>query len=140
MKQLVQQADAFKQQSDLTEAFVAEYYTTNERKKADEKWLKTNKSAFTAAMEKLGKSKADFGQYRVSIITPNTGNFDDTLTLKFLADKGLLDKTTKVVLDEEKITELIEHGEIDLAELQSAAWVTKTGTPRLTVTLIGNGK
>lgn len=132
-KQVNPNTDVFNNQSEVSVDIVKEYFERNERKKADEKWLKANKGQIQKAMNAQGKSKEDFEDIRVSITVPDASNFDNDKIMEFLKIKGLDMRGTKRVVDEEKLEELIELGEIDLDELKEHAWVEKKGAPRMTV-------
>lgn len=125
--------DPFKE--DLTEYLdlVQEYYRRNELKKTNEKWLKDNREKILEVMRKIGKDKADIGDYRVSITIPDTSGFDKEKVLQFLEKRGLLDETTDRVPNEEKIQEAIAQGLFTLEDLKEAAWVTATGSPRINI-------
>lgn len=119
----------------ISQDLVDEYYERNRRKAEDEKWLKTNKPVILNAMKELGKEKSDFGSIRVSVSTPDESKFDYSKLVEFLISKGFKDiaVTYEPIVDEAVLTELIGFGEIDLEELKAAAWVEKSGTPRLMV-------
>jgi hypothetical protein len=125
--------DAFEQETSVDEALVQEYFERNERKKADEKWIKEHKEKIYKGLNELGKSKADFGTYRASVSVPDNSRFDNDKVLQFVAEKGLYEEVTMRVLDEEKLVALIEDGLIDLEELKSKAWIESKGTARISV-------
>lgn len=127
----------------LDEALVSEYFTRSKRKNEDDKWLKENKPSIMSGLGALGKEKTNIGSYQVGYTTPNESKFDMDKVLEYLRDKVTPEmylNCTKTVVDEEALTSYIEAGEIDIEELQEAAWVTKFGTPRLTVKQVGKGK
>lgn len=131
--------DVFSEQTGELSAIVKEYFERNERKKEDENWLKKYRPVVISEMERLGKDKALFDDVKVSISIPDNSRFDDEKVLEFLEAKGLTDKATKRVVDEDKLSALIESGEIDLEELKEVAWVVSTGSPRLTITKVKRG-
>lgn len=114
-------------------ALIEEYFERNQRKKGDEDWLKAFRPQVINIMDRLGKSRYDFGNYRVSVTVPKSTNFNEEKVLKYLESVGLLDRATKVVLDEEKFMGLVAEGLIDIEKLKETAWEEKFGSPRLTI-------
>lgn len=129
--------DVFQLQIDLDEELVKEYYERNERKKADEKWIKTNRGKVIKALKRIGREKVDVGSFRVSVIEPDNSKFDEEKVLEFLKTKGLYEQATKRVLDDDALGVLIDKGVIDVEELKEAAWVEAKGHPRVTIKLLG---
>jgi hypothetical protein len=129
-------SDAFEQRASAQESLIQEYFERSQRRSEDDKWIKANKPSITGAMAELAKDKADFGLYRVSISTPDESRFDMEKVLEFLANdvpEGVFSECTKVVVDEDALMKRIEDGTIDLDILKAAAWIEKTGTPRLSI-------
>lgn len=126
----------------LDENLLKEYYERNERKKKDEAWLKKYSQIIKAAMEKQGKSKTVVGNIKVSISVPDTSHFDMDKVLEYLQNgnvpSAVFERVTKTVVDEDALTAAVEEGIINLEELKAHAWVESHGTPRLTVSIIGD--
>ena len=125
--------DVFDETGGISKELVREYYEINERKKADEKWLKANKPAIEKALALLERDKVDVGGLRVSVVVPDTSHFDLDKVLAYLIAEGHVDKATRLVVDEDKLAELIESGVIDVEDLKDEAWVESKGSPRLTI-------
>jgi hypothetical protein len=124
--------------TELDEALIKEYYERNERKKADEAWLKKNGSLVKGIMAKQEKSKEGIGDYVVSVNIPDTSHFDNNKLLDYLLKEypNLKDLYLKFAVDEEAVMGLIEDGTVDVEELKANAWVSSTGAPRLTINKI----
>jgi hypothetical protein len=132
--------DVFVRTSEEQIALVQEYNARNERTKDDEKWLKDNKPVIAGILAANNAAKMDFGNVRASIVVPDTSKFDQKKLVAFLVDRGshsILEETTTITVNEEKLGEAVESGEIDLDLMKAAAWVESTGTPRLTVKKVG---
>lgn len=112
---------------------IKEYFERSKRMKEDKKWLQDNKDKVLQAMQ--GRDKADFDGIRVTVSIPNTSKFDLDKIYNYLNSysPALLKECTKQVIDEDKLSQLIENGAIDLTELQEVAWVESVGTPRITL-------
>lgn len=123
----------FTSKSNLNQHLVEEYFFRNERKKQDEAWLKDNRLKVIKALEDVGKTAEDLGNFRVSMSIPDTSKFDNDKVLDYVRTKGLFDKVVTQVLDETKLVELVEKEEIDLEDLKKFAWMESTGSPRVTV-------
>lgn len=119
------------EQTELSEDIVSEYYFRSERKKEDERWLKNNRKYIVEGLKSLGVDKKQVADYRVILTNVDKSGFNMDKVLEFLQTKGLT-KYLKFVVDENKLTEGIENGEIDVNELTEYAWEEKW-TPRLTV-------
>lgn len=117
---------------DLDQEIIAEYSRRSARKKEDEKWLKENRSKILAAMARVGRDKADVGNYRVVVTKTSASKFDPEKVTKYLLEKGRTD-LLKYVYDEVLLNAALEEGSIDAEELVAAAWVEKEGSPRLKV-------
>lgn len=139
MEKLVKQVvgDVFADPNELSESLLKEYEERNTRKKKDEAWLKKHSSIIKKVLEKMGKSKTDVGNIRVSVSVPDTSHFDMDKVLDYIQSTELsedtIDAVTKIVVDEEGLMKAIEEGLIDADELKAHAWVESEGTPRLTV-------
>lgn len=118
---------------EVNEELIREYHMRNERKKEDEKWLQKHRNLIINELKKLNKDVIDYGNLRVSIITPKTSKFDKAKVLEFAEIKGIKSKVVKEELDEDKLTELVEKGEISLDELKEYAWVESIGSPRMII-------
>jgi len=118
---------------EVNEELIREYHMRNERKKEDEKWLQKHRNLIINELKKLNKDVIDYGNLRVSIITPKTSKFDKAKVLEFVEIKGIKSKVVKEELDEDKLTELVEKGEISLDELKEYAWVESIGSPRMII-------
>lgn len=114
-------------------ALVKEYFERSKRSSEDKKWLDAHREKIKEIMSRLNKNKADFGEYRVSIVTPDKSRFDLDKVYEFCEKHGLLDKVTKTVIDTEKLNEVIDKGEIDVDALIQYAWVEESGSPRIYV-------
>lgn len=119
------------EQTELSEDIVSEYYFRSERKKEDERWLKNNRKYIVEGLKSLGVDKKQVADYQVILTNVDKSGFNMDKVLEFLQTKGLT-KYLKFVVDENKLTEGIENGEIDVNELTEYAWEEKR-TPRLTV-------
>jgi hypothetical protein len=118
----------------LEKELIEEYFTVSERKKKDEKWLKENGVKIKEIMISMEKTKEDIGSYRVEVTVPNTSKFDEEKVLEYLKEfPEVYAYSTKISLDEEKLEEVIEKGDIDLEEIKKRAWIEQTGSPRLVV-------
>ena len=89
MKSLV---DKLNNRVEVNQQLIEEYYTKNECKKSDEKWIKENRLKVIEELNKLGKDKCDYGDYRVEMVIPDTSKFDEEKLLSYLDQKGLKDK------------------------------------------------
>jgi len=118
---------------EVNEELIREYHMRNERKKEDEKWLQKHRNLIINELKKLNKDVIDYGNLRVSIITPKTSKFDKAKVLEFVEIKGIKSKVVKEELDEDKLTELVEKGEISPDELKEYAWVESIGSPRIII-------
>ena len=125
--------DVFSNENTIDKSLIEEYYSRNERKKEDDKWLKDMKPVIFNGMKQLGKSNADFGEVRVSYSIPDQSHFDEEKVLAFAQERGLFEMVTKPTLDEEALMTMIEQGLIDFDELKSFAWIEKFGTERIMV-------
>ncbi len=125
--------NAINNTSEVNQELIEEYFKRNERRKEDEKWLKEYRKLIVNELEKLGKDVVDFGNIRVSVTIPDTSKFDKEKVLEFAEKNGFKDKVIKEELDEDKLVQLIESGEVDLEELKEYAWVESTGSPRITL-------
>lgn len=125
----------FKEDNEMTEDLLHDYFENNEKKKELTKYLKTQNEKIKAAMVDLGKDKYDTNGYRVSISTPDKSEFDKEKLLNYLLDnyKQFIAVFTKPELDEEGLATLIDMGEVDLEELKKVAWVDKKGSPTLRI-------
>lgn len=123
----------FTSQSELDQHLVEEYFMRNRRRREDGNWLKENRLRVLEAMDKSGRDKEDFGEYRISVSTPNNSKFDEDKVLEYADKIGILDKIVKPSLDEAKLMNVIESNEIDLEELKKFAWVESTGSPRVSI-------
>ncbi|WP_145052648.1 hypothetical protein [Paenibacillus xylanexedens] len=116
---------------------IREYHERNQRKLDDEKWLKANKPAIVSTMNALGKEKKDFGNLRVSIVTPDESKFDNEKIIAFIQENhpGLADWLIeqKPVINEARLEEAIMTELLCSDALHEVAWIEKTGTPRVTV-------
>lgn len=119
--------------SEVNEGLISEYYFRNERKKADNKWLREHRKLVIEELQKLNKNKVDYGDFRVSMTIPDTSKFDEEKILRFTESKGYKDKVVKEVLDEDKLMELLEKDLISIEDLKEHAWIESTGSPRITV-------
>lgn len=122
---------------------VNEYFERNERKKADEKWLKENKARVEQILADHGKDKMDFGNVRVTVSVPDTSKFDLDKVLEWAmrtdcpgGNYRWSELITKQVIDEDKLARYIESGDINIEEIKAAAWVESKGSPRLVVSAI----
>jgi len=125
--------NAINNTSEVNQELIEEYFKRNERRKEDEKWLKEYRKLIVNELEKLGRDVVDFGNIRVSVTIPDTSKFDKEKVLEFAEKNGFKDKVIKEELDEDKLVQLIESGEVDLEELKEYAWVESTGSPRVTL-------
>ena len=123
--------NAINNTSEVNQELIEEYFKRNERRKEDEKWLKEYRKLIVNELEKLGRDVVDFGNIRVSVTIPDTSKFDKEKVLEFAEKNGFKDKVIKEELDEDKLVQLIESGEVDLEELKEYAWVESTGSPRV---------
>jgi hypothetical protein len=130
-KEVVKAIDVFDETKDIDKELVEQYYEINERKKADEKWLKANKPAIEKALDLLNRDKLDVGSLRVSVAVPDTSHFDMDKVLEYLITSDV--ECTKVVVDEQALEKALEDGLIDIDKLKEVAWVESKGTPRLTI-------
>ena len=112
----------------VDQELIEEYFRRNERKKEDEKWLKEHRKLIVEELKKQNKDIVDYGNIRVSVIVPNTSNFDKKKVMEFVEMKGIKSEVTKEELDEDRLVLLIEQGVIDVEELKEYAWVESTGT------------
>ena len=118
---------------EVGQELIEEYFRRNERKKEDEKWLKENRKLIINELKKLKKDVIDYGNIRVSMTIPDTSKFDKEKVLEFAEKNGFKDRIIREELDEDKLVQLIESGEVDLEELKEYAWVESTGSPRVTL-------
>ena len=118
---------------EIGQELIEEYFKRNERKKEDEKWLKEHRKLIVNELQELGRDVVDFGNIRVSVTIPDTSKFDKEKVLEFAEKNGFKDKVIKEELDEDKLVQLIESGEVDLEELKEYAWIESTGSPRVTL-------
>lgn len=125
--------NAINNTSEVNQELIEEYFKRNERRKEDEKWLKEHRKLIVNELKKLGRDVVDFGNIRVSVTIPDTSKFDKEKVLEFAEKNGFKDKVIKEELDEDKLVQLIESGEVDLEELKEYAWVESTGSPRVTL-------
>lgn len=123
--------NAINNTSEVNQELIEEYFKRNERRKEDEKWLKEYRKLIVNELEKLGRDVVDFGNIRVSVTIPDTSKFDKEKVLEFAEKNGFKDKVIREELDEDKLVQLIESGEVDLEELKEYAWVESTGSPRV---------
>lgn len=130
MKNLAKQQNVFKAEFD--EELVSEYFTRNERKKEDEKWLKANRNVIVKYLQDAGKDSTYVGAFKVSVVVPNTSKFIPEKVLKYVQDNNIK-KALKETVDMDVLSEMVDQGEIDLEELQEVAWESSVGTPRLTI-------
>jgi hypothetical protein len=135
-KDVVKAMDVFDETKDIDRELVEKYYEINERKKADEKWLKANKPAIEKALDLLNRDKLDVGSLRVTVAVPDTSHFDEDKVLEYIKD--VLDPLdyyacTRTVLSENEFEILIKNGKIDVDKLKKVAWVESKGTPRLVI-------
>lgn len=128
----VKAVDVFDDTGSIDKELVEKYYQTNERKKADEKWLKEHKPVVEKALALLNRDKVDVGGLRVSVVVPDTSHFDMDKVLQYLVENRHLQCLKKVV-DEPALEAAIADGDIDVEELKSVAWVESKGAPRLTI-------
>lgn len=117
----------------VDQELIEEYFRRNERKKEDEKWLKEHRKLIVEELKKQNKDIVDYGNIRVSVIVPNTSNFDKKKVMEFVEMRGIKSEVTKEELDEDRLVLLIEQGVIDVEELKEYAWVESTGTPRVII-------
>lgn len=125
--------NAINNTSEVNQELIEEYYKRNERRKEDEKWLKEHRKLIVNELQDLGRDVVDFGNIRVSVTIPDTSKFDKEKVLEFAEKNGFKDKVIKEELDEDKLVQLIESGEVDLEELKKYAWIESTGSPRVTL-------
>ena len=118
---------------EVNQDLIEEYFRRNNRKKEDDKWLKKHRELIIAELNKLGKDIVDYGNIRVSITVPNTSKFDKEKVLEFADIKGIRAKVIKEELDEDKLMQLIENGEVSVEELKEYAWIESKGSPRITL-------
>jgi len=118
---------------EVNQDLIYEYFKRNERKKEDDKWLKEHRELIIAELNKLGKDRVDYGNIRVSITVPDTSKFDKEKVLEFADIKGIRAKVIKEELDEDKLMQLIENGEVSVEELKEYAWIESKGSPRITL-------
>ena len=126
-------ANAINNTSEVNQELIEEYFKRNERRKEDEKWLKEYRKLIVNELEKLGRDVVDFGNIRVSVTIPDTSKFDKEKVLEFAEKNGFKDRIIREELDEDKLVQLIESGEVDLEELKEYAWIESTGSPRVTL-------
>ena len=119
--------------SEVNQELIEEYFKRNERRKEDEKWLKEHRKLIVNELQELGRDVVDFGNIRVSVTIPDTSKFDKEKVLEFAEKNGFKDKVIREELDEDKLVQLIESGEVDLEELKEYAWIESTGSPRVTL-------
>ena len=119
--------------SEVNQELIEEYFKRNERRKEDEKWLKEHRKLIVNELKELGRDVVDFGNIRVSVTIPDTSKFDKEKVLEFAEKNGFKDRVIREELDEDKLVQLIESGEVDLEELKEYAWVESTGSPRVTL-------
>jgi len=124
--------DVFTKQK-VDETLIKEYFTRNERKKEDGKWLKSNGNAIKKALANTPKSL--IGDYAVTISVPDTGKFIEDKVIEYLIKNhpGILENCMKTILDEEKLTGYIESGTVDIRNLKEYAWENAKGSPRLLI-------
>lgn len=115
----------------INQEIIEEYFKRNERRKEDEKWLKEYRKLIVNELKELGRDVVDFGNIRVSVTIPDTSKFDKEKVLEFAEKNGFKDRIIREELDEDKLVQLIESGEVDLEELKEYAWVESTGSPRV---------
>lgn len=120
----------------LDAKILQEYYEHTQNKKKEEEWLNKHRALILQELKNLEKTAVRVGNYQAKVTIPNNSKFDEDKVLEFLEEKGLLEQATKKVLDEEKLTTLIENGLISLEELKDYAWVSLEGSPRLTVQMV----
>lgn len=123
--------------SEVNQELIEEYFKRNERRKEDEKWLKKHRKLIVNELQELGRDVVDFGNIRVSVTIPDTSKFDKEKVLEFAEKNGFKDKVIREELDEDKLVQLIESGEVDLEELKEYAWIESTGSPRVTLKELG---
>jgi hypothetical protein len=126
-------ADKINGAVEVDQNFIEEYFKRNERKKEDDKWIKEKRRLVIKELQKLEKDVVDYGDIRVSMVIPDTSNFDKEKVLEFVETKGIKSKVVKEELDEDKLMQLIEEGLIDIDELKKYAWIESTGNPRITL-------
>ena len=126
-------ADKINGAVEVDQKFIEEYFKRNERKKEDDKWIKEKRRLVIKELQKLEKDVVDYGDIRVSMVIPDTSNFDKEKVLEFVETKGIKSKVVKEELDEDKFMQLIEEGLIDIDELKKYAWIESTGNPRITL-------
>ena len=125
--------NAINNTSEVNQELIEEYFKRNERRKEDEKWLKEHRKLIVNELQELGRDVVDFGNIRVSVTIPDTSKFDKEKVLEFAEKNGFKDRVIREELDEDKLVQLIESGEVDLEELKEYAWVESTGSPRVTL-------
>lgn len=125
--------NAINNTSEVNQELIEEYFKRNERRKEDEKWLKEHRKLIVNELQELGRDVVDFGNIRVSVTIPDTSKFDKEKVLEFAEKNGFKDKVIREELDEDKLVQLIESGEVDLEELKEYAWIESTGSPRVTL-------
>lgn len=123
--------NAINNTSEVNQELIEEYFKRNERRKEDEKWLKEHRKLIVNELQELGRDVVDFGNIRVSVTIPDTSKFDKEKVLEFAEKNGFKDKVIREELDEDKLVQLIESGEVDLEELKEYAWIESTGSPRV---------
>jgi hypothetical protein len=118
----------------LDEALISEYFIRNERKKEDEKWLKSNGTVIKNALADTPKSM--IGEYVVTISVPDKSNFNEDKVLDYLqrSHPDIFNGCTITVLDEEALSGYIETGIVDITALKEFAWEDAKGSPRLLIT------
>jgi len=117
----------------VDQKLIEEYFLRSERKKDDKIWIKEHRVKIIEELNKLEVNKKDYGSFRVKMSVPDTSKFDEEKILNFLESKGLKHRAIKEVLDEEKLSQLIDNDIINLKELQEVAWIESKGSPRISV-------
>lgn len=124
----------------VDQKLIEEYFLRSERKKDDESWIKEHRVKIIEELNKLGVNKKDYGSFRVKMSVPDTSKFDEEKILNFLESKDLKHRAIKEVLDEEKLSQLIDNDIINLKELQEVAWIESKGSPRISVERLSKGQ
>lgn len=117
-------------QKDLDLETVEEYYSTNQAKKDAEKKLKKMKPIFFSALKNMGKRAANIGDYIVENQIRNTSKVDEEALVKLVLEKAEEHPVLKGCLDykvnEEKLTEYITQGLLDIQEVQEKCYISST--------------
>jgi hypothetical protein len=104
--------DVFVRTTESEIELVKEYNTRNQRKLADEKWLKANKPNIEAILSDNDRDRMDFDGVRASISIPDTSKFDDDKLVRYFLDNDPDSKVLKekFVIDEVELASAIELG------------------------------